>query len=315
MEVGERVKVFTVGSIAWLGSFLLALQLGAVDHLELEFMAQIRLPRVLTASVVGMGLSVSGAVLQALFVNPLCEPYTLGISSGAALGAVIGASYGLHWMFAGLAGTAFLGAAVFAAILYLVSLRPQSKNVTLLLMGVMLSFLGSSLMALWMTLTDSNGLQGLIHWLFGDLSRARLKGAVISGGFIFLLTLSLWRNWRELDALLLGEEGAETLGVDVSRVRRKLILITSFMIGICVSSAGMIGFVGLVVPHFARKLIGSLHLRLIPLCALGGAITLTLADCFSRVLIRPYELPIGVVTALIGSPLFVWIMWVRKETV
>jgi iron complex transport system permease protein len=292
---------------------MVALKLGAVPDAGIELVTQLRLPRVLLASAVGMGLAVSGAALQALFANPLCEPYTLGISSGSALGAVLGASLGLQWNFAGLAGSAFAGALVFALVLYLISLRPGTGNLTLLLAGVMLGFLGSSLVALWMALADANGLQGAMFWLMGDLSRARLNGAVVSGGLSLALTFAIWSRWHDLDGLLLGEEGAAALGVPVAAARKRLIVLTSLLIGLCVSGGGMIGFVGLIVPHFLRRFAGSLHRVLLPLCAIWGAGALTLADGFARVVARPYELPAGVVTALVGAPLFIWIMMWRKD--
>jgi iron complex transport system permease protein len=301
-----RAYIIALASLALV--FLLALRLGAVGELDWEAVTQLRLPRALLAMAVGIGLSVAGAALQALFANPLCEPYTLGISSGAALGAVLGASLGLQWFVAGLAGSAFAGALVFAAILYLLALKPGRGNVTILLVGVMLGFLGSSLVTVWVALSDTNGIQGAMVWLWGDLSRARLQGALLSLAAVTGLTFLIWLRWRELDALLMGEEGALTLGIDVSSARRRLILLTSLMIGVCVSAGGMIGFVGLIVPHFARRIVGSLHLALIPLCAIWGATTLIAADTLARVVARPYELPVGVVTALIGAPFFLWIM-------
>lgn len=271
-----------------------------------------RLPRVILAAAIGMGLSVAGAVLQALFSNPLCEPYTLGVSSGAALGAVLGASAGIEWAVSGLAGSAFVGALSFAGILYFISLKKGQTQYTLLLAGVMMGFLGSSLVALWMALSDTNGVQSAMSWLLGDLSRARLSGAVFGFFGILLLIFSIWKEWRSLDALLMGEEGALSLGVDVPKVRRKLVLLVSLLIGLCVSGGGMIGFVGLVIPHFSRRWVGSLHLSLIPICALWGASTLIFADCLSRVLVKPNELPVGVVTALIGAPLFILILLKRR---
>ena len=122
----------------------------------------------------------------------------------------------------------------------------------------------------------------------------------------------VWGQWRELDGLLMGEEGAGALGVDVAATRKRLILMSSLMVGFCVSAGGMIGFVGLVIPHFARKWVGSLHFRLIPMAAVWGAISLTLADCLARSLARPFELPVGVVTALFGAPLFLVLMWKRE---
>lgn len=307
-------KIYAFAILGWVLAFVLALKLGAADDASIEVIAQLRLPRAVLAGALGLGLAVAGAALQALFTNPLCEPYTLGISSGSALGAVLGASLGLQWTFAGLAGTAFLGALFFAFILYVISLRAGSSNLTLLLAGVMLGFLGSSLVALWMALADANGLQGAMLWLLGDLSRARLHGAVFSFCSAILLTFAIWLKWRDLDALLMGEEGALALGVSVPVVRRRLIVLISVLIGLCVSGGGMIGFIGLVVPHFARRFVGSLHLRLLPLCGILGATTLTAADVVARIIARPYELPVGVVTALIGAPLFLWVMLQRRES-
>jgi iron complex transport system permease protein len=306
-------RAYVVGVVFWVFAFILALKLGAVPDADLGVITQLRLPRAVLASAVGMGLAVAGAALQALFSNPLCDPYTLGISSGSAVGAVVGATLGLNWLFSGLAGTAFVGALIFTGFLYLLAARPGTGNLTVLLAGVMLSFLGSSLVALWMSVSDANGIQGALLWLLGDLSRARIEGAAFSIGVAGLLVSLLWSRWREMDALLMGEEGALSLGIDVAGVRRRLILLTSLLIALCVSAAGMIGFVGLVVPHFARRFVGSLHLRLIPLCAIWGAAAVTLADCLARVVVRPYELPVGVVTALFGAPIFLWVMLRTRE--
>lgn len=311
MEKLSVLRAYLLGLSVWVGVVILSLKLGAVSDASFELITQLRIPRVILASMIGMGLSVAGAVLQALFSNPLCEPYTLGISSGSALGAVLGVSFGLEWMVAGLAGSAFIGALLFTAILLISAQRQGGNNTILLLTGVMLSFLGTSLVAVWMALTDSNGLQAALVWLFGDLSRARLKGSLLLASGVMCLIFSIWKNWRNLDGLLMGEESALSFGVDVPKVRQRMILLTSLLIGFCVSAGGMIGFVGLVVPHFVRKYRGALHLHLIPLCAIWGAVILTAADCIARSAIRPYELPVGVVTALLGAPAFLWILWKR----
>lgn len=309
------LPLYVSAFIVWIIVFILSLTLGAVSGASMDLVTELRLPRVLLASMIGLGLSVSGAVLQAVFSNPLCEPYTLGISSGSALGAVIGVSLGLEWMVSGLAGSAFIGALLFTGVLFTVAKRSERNQTALLLTGVMLSFLGSSLVALWVALTDSNGLPSAILWLFGDLSRARLSGALVLGPSVLLISASVWKNWRQMDALLMGEEGAASLGVDVPSFRRNMILLTSVLIGLCVSAGGMIGFIGLVVPHFVRRLTGSLHLHMIPLCGIWGGSVLMLADCVSRTAIRPYELPVGIVTALIGAPAFLWIMLRKPEFV
>ena len=314
MARSNLTKAFVFGFLAWALAVILGLKIGAVPGVDTDVIVQLRLPRVILASAVGMGLAVAGATLQALFANPLCEPYTLGISSGSALGAVIGIGFGMQWSFAGLAGTSFIGALVFALFLYLISLRAGSSNLTILLAGVMLGFLGSSLVAVWMAFADANGIQGATIWLMGDMSRARLKGSALALMSSTMLSYSIWCGWRQLDALMMGEEGALSLGISVSSARRRFIVLTSLLIGLCVSGAGMIGFVGLVIPHFVRRLVGSLHLELLPLCAIWGAASLTAADALSRVIARPYELPVGVVTALVGAPLFLWIMLQRKES-
>lgn len=265
------------------------------------------------ASAVGMGLAVAGATLQALFSNPLCEPYTLGISSGSALGAVIGLTLGLEWNLGGFIGTAFLGALGFAILLRWIAHRFIRNSSSLLLVGVMLGFLGMSLVALWISFSDANGISGVLIWLFGDLSRSRIQGSVSAAGAIAGLVVMIWRYWRELDALLIGEEEAIALGVDAPRVRGKLIILTSLLVGTCVSFSGMIGFLGLMVPHYCRRWVGSLHWFLIPLCAVWGATTLVIADTLARVLARPYELPVGIVTSLIGVPVFLLVMLNKQE--
>jgi ABC-type Fe3+-siderophore transport system permease subunit len=313
MAKTRAIRAYLLGISLWIGVVILALKLGAVPDASIELITEIRLPRVILASVIGVGLSVGGAALQALFANPLCEPYTLGISSGSALGAVLGLSLGLEWSYAGLVGTSFLGALLFAGILLYLSHRQGSNNITLLLAGVMLGFLGNSLVAIWIVLANSNGLQGALVWLFGDLSRARLSGSLIAGLGVGVLSLLIWTQSKNLDALLMGEEDARALGVDVRNVRRRVILLTSLLIGLCVSAAGMVGFVGLVVPHFARRWIGSLHFGLLPFCAICGGAVLTLSDSVARTAVSPYELPVGVITAFIGAPLFIWIMLKRNQ--
>ncbi|MEO7162799.1 MAG: iron ABC transporter permease, partial [Bdellovibrionia bacterium] len=283
MEKIKPLRVYFLSLSFWAVVFIAALKWGAVADANLELILEIRLPRVLLATALGIGLSVSGAVLQAMFSNPLCDPYTLGISSGSALGAVIGASLGLEWMFGGIAGTSFLGALLFALILYWISMKADNKSVTLLLAGIMLGFLGTSLVTVWIVRSEANGVQSMMTWLFGDLSRARLSGSVFCLIGVEILAIVLWSQWRGLDGLLLGEEEAGALGVDVNALRRRVIIFTSLMIALCVSAGGVIGFVGLVVPHFVRRWVGSLHFILLPLCAIWGATALIAADCLARV--------------------------------
>jgi iron complex transport system permease protein len=313
MEILSGKKNLIVFFFVWVVCAFLALHIGVTEHLDWDLIVKLRLPRVLLASALGLGLAVSGAVLQTIFSNPLCEPYTLGISSGAALGAVIGSTFGLMWNPGGLFVSGFMGSMVFAAILVTIAKKVTGKTTPLLLGGVMLSLLGSSLVALWMAIADPNGVYGAVIWLLGDLSRARLYGSIAVMASLIFLTLVLTSWWRQLDAFLLGDENALSLGVDVQAVRNKAILVTSVIIALCVSSGGIIGFVGLVVPHFVRKFTGSLHFRLIPNCAVWGAITLTLADVLSRMIHQPYEIPVGVITALLGIPIFLFLILETKK--
>ena len=215
--------------------------------------------------------------------------------------------------FFGLAGSGLAGALVFTGILYLLALRTQASRFSLLLAGVMLGFFGSSLVAIWMTFSDANGIQGVLFWLLGDLSRARVSGSLMTLTFVIGLVVLVFLRHGELDALLLGEEGAASLGVDVRRTRRDLMLLSALLVALCVSAAGMIGFIGLVVPHFVRRWVGSLHMKLIPLACIWGATALVLADGIARVALSPFEVPVGVITSIVGAPLFVWLM-MGKQT-
>lgn len=308
------------GGVAWLVAFALALRVGSVSDTSEELfwviVRELRLPRALLASALGAGLALSGAVLQALFANPLCEPYILGISSGAALGSVLGIGLGLPLAVAGFTGSAFLGAASFVGALLFLSRRlggtahgghALDGGTGLLLVGVMLGFLGSSLVALWMALADPSGVHAAMGWLLGDLSRARLSGAVFSAALVLGFVFVLLAHARALDTLLLGEETAQALGTSVHKMRRRLVWLVSLLVAVCVSAGGMIGFVGLVIPHLARMAVGATHRRMLPVCAIWGAAALTASDILARVIVAPAELPVGVVTALAGAPLFFWV--------
>lgn len=287
-------------------SFWISLHFGSAVEVTSEVFFELRLPRTLLALAIGMGLAVAGVCFQALFANPLCEPYTMGVSSGSALGAVIGSALGLQWTAFGLMTGSLVGSLAFCLILYVLSLRRQVENTTLLLVGVMLGFMGSSLVALWMALTDAHGIQGALTWLLGDLSRSRPLGTRFCLGLNTFVVLLLWREWRNLDALLLGEETANSVGVDVFSVRNRVLLWSCLLVSFCVSAAGLIGFVGLMVPHGVRYYLGrSQHLFVIPFSALWGAIVVLLADTLGRLLARPYEIPVGVITVLVGAPFFV----------
>lgn len=310
MEARRSPLRFAVGIFAaWILAVMLGLRFGVASDLDFDAWVQLRLPRVMLASSVGAALAVSGALLQALFTNPLCDPYTLGISSGAALGAVVGSVLGLSWSWAGISGLATIGALIFTLILIVVSSRRGSSTVTLLLTGVMLGLVGSSLVAVVSAVGDTNGIQSALFWMLGDLSRARLQGAFSISLAILMAILLTLRYTRSLDALMLGEDNARAIGVDVQGVRLHVLLWASFLISLSVSAAGMIGFVGLVVPHLVRRSGAVVHRWLIPVSAGAGALALVLADLTARLVMRPFELPVGVVCALIGAPAFVVVLF------
>lgn len=307
------VFIYLVGTALWAASIALALYFGSVAGADARLIFELRLPRVLLASAVGFGLSVSGAVLQAIFANALCEPYTLGVSSGAALGAVIAQSLGISLTLGGLVGPSLLGAMGVTALLTWASSQPGIRSSTLLLIGIMMSFLGSSAVALWISISERAGLASALGWLFGNLSQARLAGALPTLVGVLLLFLSLWKKSSVLDRLLLGEESAHGLGIDLRAARNQLIWITSTCIALCVSSAGAIGFIGLLIPHWSRRLVGSLHRHLLPIAGICGATALTLADLLARTVARPYELPVGTLTAILGAPFFILVLIRRPE--
>lgn len=315
MQKNRIAMVYLMGMTLWGLSVVLALTYGSVKGADLNLIYELRLPRVLLASAVGFGLSISGVVLQALFSNSLCEPYTLGVSSGAALGAVIAQSLGVSLTLGGLVGPSLLGAMSVTLLLTWASSLPGMRSSTLLLIGIMMSFLGSSAVALWISIAEHSGLASTLGWLFGNLSQARLVGSAPTLIGVLLLFFSLWKRSPVLDRLLLGEESAHSLGIDLRSTRNRLIWLTSTCIALCVSSAGAIGFIGLLIPHWSRRLVGSLHKHLLPVAGISGATALTLADLLARTLFRPYELPVGTLTAIIGAPFFILLLIKRPEPV
>jgi iron complex transport system permease protein len=285
---------------------------GELSWSETEFATlwSVRGSRTLLAFGVGGALSVAGMLLQAQFSNPLCEPYTLGVSSGAALGAVLSGAFGVSAVFEGMAVGPLLGALLFA-----VPLLAIRRGEVLLLAGVLLGLFGSSLVALVMALSDARGVAQALGWLLGDLSRATDAGAMIVLGSGLLITLLVRRRHAELDTLLMGEKQARSVGVPVESLRREIVLASSLLVALGVAFSGMIGFIGLMVPHAIRQWQGAAHRRVLPLAWLAGGAALVTADAAGRAVFSPRDVPIGVVTALVGVPLYGLLrMWqVRRE--
>jgi iron complex transport system permease protein len=287
-------------------SILHHLGLGATPLSELRdgIVWQLRLPRVLTAAAVGAGLALSGAVMQAVTRNPLADPYLLGLSSGASLGAVIVLVLGVTVF---LAPAAFVGAllALLATLLIARAAGPISPARTVLA-GVAVSALASavtSLVIFWTATGDSY--REILAWLLGSLAGARWPAVAISVGAIVVIGIPLTFVGRTLDAFAFGETAAASLGVNVNRTRWILLISTALLTGAMVSVSGSIGFVGLVLPHAVRLLVGVGNRAVLPLSALLGAVFLVWADTAARTVFDPRELPVGIVTAIVGAPLFV----------
>lgn len=268
----------------------------------------IRFPRVLLAALVGATLSLGGLVFQALLRNPLAEPYILGISGGSAIGAIIGILMGLS-RFPGVSFISFMGS-IATLLLILVMSSGQSilKKDSLLLSGVMINAFCSAIIMFLISMTQDYRLHNIIFWLMGDLSMATIRQAVILTAMLFPCYILIFWLSHSMNLLLMGKEMAQTMGVNIKAVTVTLLLTTSFMVSATVSHCGLIGFVGLVMPHLLRLLFGPDHRVLVPACVMGGGAYMVLCDLLARTLPEQGEMPAGVITAIIGAPLFIFLL-------
>lgn len=282
---------------------------------EIGIVWEIRLPRVILGALVGAGLSVAGTTIQALVRNPLADPYLLGISSGACTGAVfviLFANRIFNLAFKGLYITsfmAFVGAILAFFLVFLIAQRSKKlAPIRMILAGLAVSYIFMSITNFMIYLEQRNGATSAIFWMLGGLGGARwnklpIAAIVLTGSMVFLIMQA-----RSLNSLLLGDENATTLGVDINRFRKVLFVVTSILTGALVAVSGSIGFVGLMIPHIVRMIVGSDHRKVLPIAALIGAIFLIWIDVLSRTVMAPRELPIGIVTGFIGAPFFVWLL-------
>ena len=265
----------------------------------------IRLPRVMMAALVGAVLSLGGLVFQALLRNPLAEPYILGISGGSAVGAIIGILMGLS-RFPGVSITAFAGSmATLALILMLASERSILKKDSLLLSGVMVNAFCTAVIMFLVSMTQDSRLHNIIYWLMGDLASADISQVRIIGLIVLPCVALIFGLSHAMNLLLMGKEMARTMGVNIAVVTLTLLTVTSLMVSVTVSACGLLGFVGLVIPHLLRLILGPDHRVLAPACIFGGGAYMVLCDVLARVLPQQGEMPAGVITAMIGAPLFV----------
>lgn len=322
----QRRWLFTL-AVGLVASVLLGFSIGAVPipvwqlltaestALQQMIFSELRSVRVLLAAMVGASLGVSGAALQGLFRNPLADPTLIGVSSGAALGAVAmivaGDLLGIPDALRPYAvpAAAVSGALLVTGFLYLFATHfGQFSMISILLVGIAINALATVGIGLFQFLSDDTQLRTLVFWMMGSFGRANwtsvLPAALAMLGGILLLA----RQASDLDRLQLGEAEAIYLGIDVPALKRRVVLCTAVAVGAAVALSGMIGFVGLVVPHLVRLLLGSLHRHVLPAAALLGAVLLVLADLLARTLIVPAELPVSLVTSALGAPFFLWLI-------
>jgi iron complex transport system permease protein len=306
------VKIPPFRSIRILFQSILGLK-GAGSETERTIILSLRLPRAILAGFVGAGLSVSGAAFQALLRNPLADPYILGVSSGAAVGAIIAILLGLSTFSLGLPLASFLGALLTILVVFYFG-RQEGKihPNTLLLAGVIIGSFLSALIMFFISISQREELHTIIFWLMGDFSFANARAILIIFPYILLGVFLLYLRSRQLNLILSGEEHAVQLGVDVERVKLVCYLSASLITAASVSVCGLIGFVGLIIPHSVRLILGPDHRLLIPSAALVGASFLIASDTFARTILSPTELPVGVITAAFGGPFFIYLLRTRK---
>lgn len=323
----KQIKIFALLFILLFLSFIASISLGGSElgvkraayllfhpnssGIEGDIIWQIRFPRTLLGLLVGAGLAACGAVFQGLLRNPLAEPYTLGVSGGAALGVTLSVILSLGGIY--LPVLAFCGAALSIFLIYMIAMKKQFSNPTLILGGVILNFLFSSTVFLIFALSRPEDVHGVILWLMGDLSSTQVGLIKVIPFFIIPSIISLIIFARDLNILTLGEEKALHLGVHAKQIKKLLFVITSSITGACVAASGIIGFIGLLVPHFMRKIVGVDHRLLLPASCMAGAVFLVFCDTLARTIIRPVELPVGVITGIFGGLFFLSFLLKEKH--
>lgn len=288
---------------------------GSLNDQQHAVFSSIRLPRVLLAGFVGAGLAVSGAALQGLFRNPLADPQLIGVSSGAALAVAIAIVFmgaleltGLIALFS-LSAAAFIGGLATCLIIFKIACISGRVSVAhMLLAGVAISAIAFSGIGFLSYISDDQQLRAITFWTMGSLGGALWPAVILCGVVVIPCCLFLFRQSQALNILQLGEEESRYAGVDPEKTKNLTVIAVALCVGVCVSVSGVIGFVGLVVPHLIRLSIGPDHVNLLPLSALLGASLLIIADTIARILVAPAEMPVGILTAFIGGPYFLWLL-------
>ena len=326
LTIKKLIMVLSGLTVLLAGTFILGLALGAVsipiaqgifgaglDPTSRTILLDLRLPRVLLAGIVGWSLSLGGVVFQALMRNPLAEPFLLGISSGAALGAVAGIILGvLFW--GGIPMLAFLGALITITLVLAIAQKARTIDPnTLILTGVIINAFFASLIMVALATTAGEKLHSMLFWLYGDLSRGRFQDFLFLVPVIGGCSAVLYGLGRSFNLIAAGEETASQLGLEVERIKWLSLILVSLMCGVTVAFSGVIGFVGLIVPHLVRMAFGADHRLLLPASGLFGASFMIGADLLARTVISPSELPVGVITAFLGAPFFLHLLYLRRR--
>lgn len=307
-----KVLTAVLKSLPFVGKYIK----GNVSRTHFLIIFMVRMPRIVMASLVGMGLSVVGASFQSLFKNTMADPYVLGISSGAALGAALAIVIKLPGTIASLSITtifAFIGAAATTILVYSIAqVRGKVTTTNLLLAGSAVSFLMSAMISIIMVFNQEE-VNKIVFWMMGSFNASSWKNIFVVAPVVLIGTLIIYFFYKDFNLMLTGDDNAKTLGVDTEKLKKLIILISSLIMAVSVSFSGIIGFVGFLVPHMIRIIFGPNNKALIPFSALGGALFLLFADTAARTIASPAELPVGAVTALIGSPFFIYLLIKMKR--
>jgi len=305
------IAACSIGTVKIPPAEVLSIMKGEGSPIYETILLKIRLPRVIQSAAVGMGLAVSGAFFQGLLSNPLADPYILGVSSGAAVGAAASIMLGL-----GILGTqafAFIGAlATIYLVIALSQIGSRAYAVTMLLAGIAVSTFLSSVVSFLMLLSDHK-LASIVFWMMGGFNLISWKEVIISAPIILTGIIIMYLFSRDLNAIIMGDETARHLGVDTERVRRIVLVCGSLVTATAVSVSGIIGFVGLMIPHITRMLVGPDNRILVPYSAVIGGLFLVITDTVSRTVIQPTEIPIGIITAAFGGPFFLYILKTNRN--
>ena len=307
-----------VSHVAWIVLSAIGIDVPEFGRTEQLVIEQIRLPRIIVGAVVGMALGVAGATMQGLFRNPMADPGIIGVSAGGALGAVVAIATGLAGLFfLALPAFAFLGAIGAAFLVYGIAVvGGHFSMATLLLAGVAVNaFLGAVVSSIILLQSDNEALRGILFWLAGGLDSRSWEHVRIAAPLIVGSTLLLLLMARDLNLLMLGDDEARSMGVRVGATRVTLLAVAALATGAAVAVSGTIAFVGLVIPHILRLLLGPDNRVLIPMSALGGAVFVILADTVARTIIEPAEFRVGVLTAFVGAPFFILLLIKNKRQV